>query len=156
MDKLTISKKLWIELLTDLKKKGNGERESAAFLMGPPAGRNITKFICLDELDPYSFDSGIIRFDTSGFVILWKICEAEGLKVLADIHTHPGSYTSQSNADEAHPMIHQAGHIAIIVPNFADKVQSSLKGVGVFEYLGSGNWKTHVKKSKAFKIGNFK
>jgi proteasome lid subunit RPN8/RPN11 len=152
MDKIIISNQLWTELMLELKKRGNGSRESAAFLLGQPGSSRISKYILLDDLDPMAFNSGIIRFASSGFVELWKICEREKIKVFADVHTHPGEWTGQSSADEKHPMIHQAGHLALIIPFFASKIQKSLKGIGVYEYLGSGNWKTHLKKSKVFSI----
>ena len=48
----------------------------------------------------------------------FDICKARGLTVVADVHTHP-SGAEQSGSDRAHPIIARAGHLALIVPNFA-------------------------------------
>jgi hypothetical protein len=39
-------------------------------------------------------------------------------------------------------MIETAGHIALIVPYFAKQNASSLKGVGIYEYIGEHEWET--------------
>ena len=49
---------------------------------------------------------------------LWDICKRRGLTVVADVHVHPGG-AGQSDSDRDHPMISRAGHIALILPDFA-------------------------------------
>jgi hypothetical protein len=149
---LKIPQLIWDEMIAELRRRGEGRRESAAFLLGLPASFTITRFISLDDLDPHAFDTGIIRFASLGFVRLWNLCASEHLTVLADVHTHPGKWTGQSATDERHPMIHQKGHLAMIVPSYAQGRQQTLRGVGVYEYLGEGKWKTYVRKSRAVKI----
>ena len=73
--------------------------------------------------------------------LVWARCEAEALQVVADIHTHPGGY-GQSGVDQAHPMIPQRGHLALIVPNFADRTYRP-GGVGLYEYQGHNGWIDH-------------
>jgi proteasome lid subunit RPN8/RPN11 len=41
------------------------------------------------------------------------------MEVLADVHTHPGLDSSQSETDRTHPMISESGHVALIVPSYA-------------------------------------
>lgn len=140
--KLSIPLPLWKKLIRELKKRGKGKRETGAFLLGPKESNAITEFICYDDLDPHAFDSGIIVFNGDGFIPLWKHCNKNGLKVLADVHTHPSRWTEQSGSDKKHPMIAQAGHIALIVPNYATGWRQRLNGVGVHEFLGNRQWKT--------------
>jgi proteasome lid subunit RPN8/RPN11 len=139
--KLHIDGHLWGKVISDLHMKGNLERESGAFLIGPRERRVITHFICYDELDPAAFETGIIVFSRAGYVKLWDFCEGHGLKVWADVHTHPRAWTGQSDLDKAHPMIAQHGHIAFIVPNYASGAVNSLDGVGIYEYQGNRKWK---------------
>jgi proteasome lid subunit RPN8/RPN11 len=140
---LKISRVLWFRLAWQLQRRGGGIRESGAFLLGRSGKRGkVSDFICYDDLDPRCLDSGIIRFDGSGYVPLWKLCAERGMKVVADVHTHPTTWTEQSGADCAHPMVAQSGHLALILPRFAQRSLSSLKGAGVYRYHGQGNWET--------------
>ena len=94
-----------------------------------------------DDLDPNCLDRGYIHFNGAGYVPLWKICQREQLRVIADVHTHPTQWTDQSESDVANPMIAQKGHMALIIPNYARRLRFSLRGVGIFEYLGDGQWR---------------
>ena len=149
---LSISETLWKKLIKELKLRGKGIRESGAFLLGNSTERKITEFICYDDLDPHSLDSGIIVFEGDGYLPLCKICREKELQVLADVHTHPGNWTGQSGADKKHPMIAQAGHLALIVPYSANKRGQLLRNVGIHEYLGDKKWKTWDIGSEKFKI----
>jgi proteasome lid subunit RPN8/RPN11 len=71
---------------------------------------------------------------------LWKYCREERLEVIGDIHTHPG-LGLQSLTDKRNPMIGNPGHIAIIVPDFAEG-EVELRELGIYEYLGNHRWKT--------------
>ena len=60
--------------------------------------------------------------------------EHEGLEVVADVHTHPGG-VGQSQTDRDNPMIPEVGHVALIVPNFADRADFP-GDIGIYEYRG--------------------
>ena len=146
--RLEISKQKWSELILQLKVSGNGINERGAFLLASKDSKVISDFICYDELEPTCYDSKIIVFQTDGYRILWKYCLDNNLIVVADVHTHPHKWTGQSLADMQHPMILQKGHIALIVPNYAQGRINSLRGVGVYEYQGDKKWKSYQLKSK--------
>ncbi len=137
----------WWRLNRDLKWRGRGRRESGAFLLGRNGTRKVSHFIPYDELDPTAFDTGIIVFHGEGLVPLWEFCRSRKMRVLADVHTHPGEWTEQSGSDSAHPMVAQRGHIALIVPYFAQRRFPSLAGVGIHEYSGDHRWKSWEPKS---------
>lgn len=139
---LRISRMTWLRLVWQLRSRGGGRRESGAFLLGPLTGGSVSSFVCYDDLDPRSLDTGIIRFDGRGYVPLWKRCGELNLKVVADVHTHPNSWTDQSRADRTHPMVAQAGHLALILPHYSQCSWFCPKGVGFFRYLGDGDWET--------------
>lgn len=136
---LAIPASLWATLLTGLRARGRGVRESGAFLLGPEAGsRRVTSIVFYDEIDSHAFDTGIIVIDGGCMADLWRICRARGAIVVADVHTHPGG-AWQSESDRLHPMIAEPGHVAIIIPDFAaDPV--SLKTLGIYRYLTNFRW----------------
>ena len=152
--KFHIKTELWAELMAQLKKKGKCKRETGAFLLGKAGDTKITSFICYDELDPHVFDTGIIVFNGNGFIPLWKHCIDNKLKVLADVHTHPGEWTGQSFSDKLHPMVPQRGHLAFIVPSFACNKNQLLNGVGIHEFLGKRKWKSYKEESGIVQIEN--
>jgi len=60
------------------------------------------------------------------------------MEVVGDVHTHPGA-PIQSGLDRDHPMIAQRGHIALIVPFFAQG-DFSPQALGIYEYASERRW----------------
>lgn len=150
--KLCLPRPLWTSLIEELRRRGEGQHESGAFLLGAKGTNTITQFICYDDLDPDVYNTGIIVLNGDAFVPLWKHCSEHRLKVLGDVHTHPDSWTCQSSSDQRHPMIAQAGHMALIVPHYATRSRQLLKGVGMHEFLGDGKWKHWPHRSRAVRF----
>lgn len=142
MDSLTIPVWRWLALLRDLRRRSGGQRESGAFLLGRPGVDRVIKYVLYDTLDPHVADSGVIMFRGGCVGPLWEMCHRDGMRVVADVHTHPGSWTGQSPSDREHPMISQPKHVALIVPCFAARRLQGLTDVGIHEYLGDRRWKT--------------
>ncbi|HZT94750.1 MAG TPA: hypothetical protein VE985_09760 [Gaiellaceae bacterium] len=141
---VVINEVLWGELLRELAARGGGVRESGAFLLGPPpvdsSPRRALEVAYYDDLDPTSLTGGI-SFSGSAYGRLWDVCDERGLAVVADVHTHPSRHVAQSSIDRAHPMLAERGHVALIVPNFAQgRVDPA--DVGMHEYLGDGEWRS--------------
>lgn len=132
---------LWRRLKAKLRERGHCcSRESGAFLLGhrERGVAQIVDFVLYDDLDPHALDSGIVRFNGRYFSDLWAICKLRGLTVVADVHVHPVG-SCQSPSDRAHPMISQAGHIALILPRFATGTQPR-RDIGIYRYLGGKMW----------------
>jgi proteasome lid subunit RPN8/RPN11 len=72
------------------------------------------------------------------FAKLWALCREKKLTVVADVHSHPGAAT-QSPTDKANPMVARAGHVAIIVPDYASWPIPPGR-LGVYEYRGQHEW----------------
>jgi hypothetical protein len=142
--RLACEETMWRNGLAELSRRGAGERESGAFLLGVEYDawgarrREIRRFVFYDDLDPQCLDSGIVVFDGLGYAPLWTLCRKTRLQVVADVHTHPG-IARQSEADRCNPMIAIRGHFAIIVPNFARR-DVDPGDLGIYEYLGSHEW----------------
>jgi proteasome lid subunit RPN8/RPN11 len=151
---LKIQLSLWQTLLAELRRRGDGERESGGFFLAVAGTREIQKFICYDDLDPLALETGIITFHAAGFVKLWNHCQCNGLSVVADVHTHPTGWTGQSESDRTHPMVALKGHIALILPDYAAPNDLPLNGASIYEYRGSHKWKAHKMKSAPFHITN--
>jgi hypothetical protein len=60
--------------------------------------------------------------------------------IIADIHTHPTDWVDLSDTDAAHPIEYRPGLLALVLPFFARR-KPGLRGVGVHEYLGNGQWR---------------
>lgn len=143
--RIQISVWIWARLVLGLRSRGEGRRESGAFLLGRWTGQlgTVTRVIFYDQLDPNTYQNGIITFHGEGLAALWKICRECGLEVIADSHTHGNASTGQSMTDQRNPMIPEVGHTALILPYFARMAPWSKRGVGVHEYLGSYRWRRH-------------
>jgi len=155
--RLRFSPGVWDEMLAELGRRGQGTRESGAFLLAPRDGdrRTVERVVFLDDLDPDCL-TGAIAFDGAHYGKLWDICERDDLSVVADIHTHPGSCVEQSGIDKENPMIARAGHVALIVPDLASKHVSTSE-IGVHEYLGDDGWRSWLgaDAAKRVYVGSF-
>ena len=136
---------LWARLVRELRRRGGGRRESGAFLLGKQnaSSSRVVAFVCYDDMDVKALESGAVTLHADGYAALWQRCRERALRVLGDIHTHPGRDIRQSSIDERHPMIPIVGHTAMIAPDFGRTLIWSLAEVGVYEYLGSYQWRAH-------------
>ncbi|WP_434668027.1 hypothetical protein P5W99_36605 [Paraburkholderia sp. A3BS-1L] len=140
--RLSCPSHLWERLLDELRARGGGHRESGAFLLGSEdrGRRHITHYVLYDDLDPHSLDTGIVTFDGQHYGKLWAICRERQESVVADVHVHPGS-SHQSQSDRNHPMLSVAGHLSLILPDFA-RAPVRRDDIGIYEYRHDGDWNT--------------
>lgn len=151
---LAMGRATWEELIHGLRSRGKGQRESGAFLLGPAEGARLaTDVVFYDAIDPRAFDTGIIVIDGSLMGTLWRICRERGLRVVADVHTHPAG-AGQSDLDRRHPMVAEKGHVAVILPDFAAPPLAAER-IGIYRYLGDFEWLrlAHDPASPALAIG---
>ena len=148
---------LWQEMIQELGRRSlGGSREAGVFLLSPAeeSACRVVRTAYFDDLDPECL-AGNIHIRASGFSKLWDLCDAERLRVIADIHTHPGDSVAQSCTDRANPMIARKGHLALIVPHYGSRpVQAN--GVGVHEYRGDRGWASWFgsKAERVLRIGS--
>lgn len=152
--RLLIAEDIWQALYTDLRKVSDSRKESGAFLLGriTKDGREVVTYKLYHELAPNSLHAGAILFEQRHYSVLWDACRRLNLSVVADVHTHPGA-EHQSPIDQAHPMISNKGHIALIVPNYATG-RAEARTTGIYEYLGRKRWRSipYHFRHKALKI----
>jgi proteasome lid subunit RPN8/RPN11 len=137
-DRLIIRRRVWRTLWRELQRRSAGRRESGAFLLGVADGREVLDIVYFDDVDP-SCLVGSIAIDGEGFTRLWEHCQRVGLRVLADVHTHPSAAVSLSSVDRANPMVAMVGHIGIIVPHYAAG-RRRRRSIGVHRYDGERGW----------------
>lgn len=154
--RLACDKHIWNAGVLELRRRAGARRESGAFLLGDAAaeGRRIKHFLFYDDIDPHCFDHGIVEFNGALLGEVWRRCRELNMSVVADVHVHPGYY-GQSASDRANPIMPEAGHLALILPDFAQG--ACLPGaIGLYEYLGSRKWADHSVKGRAFfRVGGF-
>jgi proteasome lid subunit RPN8/RPN11 len=150
-DRIHMRRRLWRSLWGELRRRGDGRRESGAFLLGLPGSREVLDVVYFDDLDPGCL-VGSIALDGEGFTRLWEYCDDVGMRVLADVHTHPTAAVRLSSIDRANPMIAMAGHIGIIVPHYAAGRRRRRK-IGVHRYDGAAGWTSFFGWSALRRIG---
>jgi hypothetical protein len=138
--RLRCSPQLWRGIVSELERRGEGRHEAGVFLLGVDnAGqKEVRQAVYYDGLDPHAYDSGVCVLHGDAFARLWSLCREKNLTVVADAHTHPGA-AFQSHSDRMNPMVARAGHIAIIVPEFA-RWPIRPGELGVYEYVGDHVW----------------
>jgi proteasome lid subunit RPN8/RPN11 len=126
--------------MRQLAERGEGRRESGAFLLAQSGrrARRVVAWIHFDDLDPNSLN-GSVSIRGEAFSHLWATCRKRGVKVVADVHTHPARGVGQSSIDQANPMVARGGHIALIVPSFA-RGRVHPRDVGFHVYRGDRSW----------------
>ncbi|MBN9306917.1 MAG: hypothetical protein BGO82_05565 [Devosia sp. 67-54] len=138
--KLVFARRLWLDGLSELWRRGDGKHEAGAFLLGQDVDgvRTVSRWIFYDELQSDAYSTGVCILEADAFDRLWHICRTNQLNVVGDAHTHPGS-ARQSQSDRANPMVALAGHIALIVPDFARGPHWRHR-LGIYRYEGSHQW----------------
>ncbi len=113
----------------------------------------IRDAVFYDDLDPQAYATGACTLRGGAFAKLWTLCREKNLTVVADVHTHR-SVAIQSLTDKINPMIARAGHVALIVPNFA-AWPIPAGHLGVYEYRGQHEWIDRTKSAagRFFYIG---
>ena len=87
--RLRCRKGIWDEGLAELRRRGDGRRESGAFLLGRVEGdrRVVERFVYYDDVDPRALDTGIIRPFAMGLAtqLLGRGVGVVAGKLLADV-----------------------------------------------------------------------
>lgn len=152
LPRITCARTVWLDGTRELARRTlDATRESGAYLLGRThenGVHEILDFVFYDEIDPAALSTGIVTIRATALPKLWAICRARGYGVVADIHVHPYGF-QQSISDREGPVMPRAGHIAFILPDFA---QGSVEpgAFGMYEYLGNTDWRDHSHRGRKF------
>lgn len=138
---LEMSTRLYEQLIQDLAASGRGVRESGAFLLGKANGRirKVMSYLMYETIAHVSSRKhDYVTLTGQEMAAAWDHCYRVGLEVVADVHTHPLG-PAQSFSDRAHPMVSVAGHVALIVPQFAMR-KPTPADLGVHIFNGDSRW----------------
>jgi hypothetical protein len=141
---LRFSRRRWADLIAGLGQRGGNVSESGAFLLARRAARKhevVAKIVFFDDLDAGCGHGGI-HLDWRAFTRLAELCDVHQLRVIGDVHTHPGAWVDQSGIDRDNPLIARVGHVAVIVPDLASQPVRVVQ-VGVHEYQGEDGWRSY-------------
>ena len=139
---LVVGRLIWEEIIRELRRRSDGRRESGAFLLGHKNHRHrqVHRAVFFDDLGA-RLSPKSIYLDSRGYGCLWQICQHDGISVVADVHTHPSHCVVQSAVDRDNPMIAQNGHLALIIPYYAQDINQGHE-IGIYEFLGVDGWRT--------------
>lgn len=140
----------WDGLIAALARRTGGTREAGAFLLAAADQRHrptVRLIVYFDELDADCLTGGI-SMGSAAFGKLWTLCRTSGLRVIADVHTHPGTSVRQSGVDKANPMVALVGHVAIVAPHLA-MLPFETRECGVHVYLGGHRWEANYRRRAA-------
>jgi hypothetical protein len=150
--RLRCNRAIWEAGVAELARRTQGGRqESGAYLLGediPGGGQRIREFVYYDDIDPHALETGIVTIRQTALPRLWAHCRERGYGVVADVHVHPGG-AGQSESDMANPVMPRAGHVAMILPNFA-RGRPRPGGIGIYEFLGADRWTNHSRKGSRY------
>lgn len=140
---LELSPALWAAILAHLRHAGAGVGESGAFLLGKVLRdlRVATDFLPYEWLQHDALHAEFVQLSGASFSRLWDYCAEHALEVVADVHTHRYG-AAQSRSDRENPMLAVAGHIALIVPDFAQGLVD-LENLGLYVYQGAHRWQRY-------------
>lgn len=150
--RLRCDRQVWCAGVAELARRTRGQtRESGAYLLGSHLGdgsARILEFIYYDDVDPLALATGEVTIRQTALPRLWELCRERGYGVIADVHVHPGS-CRQSYSDQANPVMPRAGHIAMILPDFAAN-EPEPGHIGIYELHGAGLWTDHSPGGRRF------
>lgn len=150
--RLRCSRSIWRAGVAELARRTRGQRqESGAYLLGkdwPQGGQRILEFVYYDDIDPHALDTGVVTIRQTALPRLWALCRERGYGVIADVHVHPHGY-GQSASDKANPVMPRVGHVAMILPNYADENPEPGR-IGIYEFAGAGRWIDHSRRGASY------
>lgn len=80
-----------------------------------------------------------VQLDSDWINNLWLDLANRGLGVRVQVHTHPGE-AFHSQTDDAFPLIHEAGFLSLVIPDFA-KGPIGFSRAYLTEIQSDGSWR---------------
>jgi hypothetical protein len=130
-----VSKAVLGETFAELRRCGAGRRECQVLWVGPWARpAEVTTVVhSKHRAHGYGFE-----LESAWLTDFWQELTRTGSGVRVQIHTHPGR-AFHSETDDAWPIIHSAGFLSLVIPNFA-RGKPGFAGAYLTEIGQDGRW----------------
>ena len=95
-------------------------------------------------LDDFPGVEGFARFhkvSREAVTALFRYLQQKNLQLIADVHSHPGTWVGLSEIDMEHPLEFRVGFLSLVLPSYATP-KPDIGTVGVHEYIGNMEWET--------------
>lgn len=121
-----------------LRECGSGSTECVVFWVGP-----LDTADYVDEVVHPHHKASAVGYDVDSSWIgeFWLDLAARGRTIRAQVHTHPGS-AFHSSRDDGLPLIHTAGYLSLVIPNFA-KGPANFAHAHLAQRTSAGTWSSH-------------
>lgn len=139
MSRIAVTSALWRATWLGLRRLSAGHRESACIWGGRRDGEGWRAERVLFFAEGVDAGSHFHRTSPSATAAAFQELREAGLRVVADIHTHPAAWVGLSPTDAEHPIEYRVGLLALVLPDFAAG-PPELAGVGSHLYQGDGRW----------------
>ena len=138
---IEIPGRLWTETIDGLRKRSKG-REAACIWAGSRRSgvQEVKKVFFLDDLVGVKGFARRHNVSRNAINQLFEMLRDKKLSIIADLHTHPGTWVGLSEVDMSHPLEYRIGIIMAVIPYYA-AVPIEIENIGVHEYCGNGRWR---------------
>lgn len=139
--RIAVPESLWRRTWAILRDLGAGQNESACVWGGTLSGGRLVASKAYPIAEEHGVQRGCLshRMSTAGVARLFAELRADGLAIVADVHTHPEDWVGLSKVDKEHPIEYRPGLVCLVLPHYAS-VAPSFDMTGVHIYLGGGEW----------------
>lgn len=137
--RLILPRALFRRTWQGLRSRSDGERESAAVLVGHVVGRvaYAVDIYFHQELDDDHAGPLSVQLSEAGKIRLYAELSSRNLKIAALIHTHPARWVGLSWIDERNQICSRVGVLSIVVPNYG-RTSASIRRCGVHVRTDTG------------------
>lgn len=140
---ILISTTQWKETWAGLKIRGQESREALCVWAGDRKSQpwKVLEVVFLDDFPGVEGFARFHRVSREAVTALFRCLHQKNLQLIADVHSHPGSWVGLSDIDMEHPLEFRVGFLSLVLPSYAIP-KPDIGAVGVHEYIGNMEWKT--------------
>lgn len=141
LKKIQISRVLFEETWAGLNRIGRGATEAVAVWGGTRGSQiEVVKKVYYIDQGGVLRRQRLHRIPAEEINNLFSRLRADGLSIIADVHTHPSEWVGLSPVDEANPTEFRIGFVSVVIPSFGSGT-ASVREIGFHVYEGDGEWR---------------
>lgn len=121
--------------LSQLRECGRGKHECVVIWLGPRDSDNVTRVVH----PKHTSDRRGYQIDSAWVGELYEELAAQGERIVAQVHTHPGR-AFHSRTDDASPIARETGLFSLVIPNHA-REPIDQRGWYLAQLKADGSWR---------------